>query len=234
MDQRTNFFRTFDKTRSLTILIFEVFSDMLSFISLTVYSMIGLSLLLLFSEKETVQSIFNIIGYTYMTTIGEYQSFGKEVSSFNALSIVIFILASIINTIVMMNLLISIIGDTFDRIQQELVIRDMKLLADMIYEIENLMIWKKNIARSYFIHVILAKDQANENGFSWDGKVKEIQRSVNVAFENISKQIKDNNTEVKEMLDAIKKSNDENVIRILEAIQKSSIKNPKYVAEPST
>ncbi|OMJ70278.1 hypothetical protein SteCoe_31790 [Stentor coeruleus] len=217
------FFRTFEKTRYLTVLIFEVFSDMASFMLLTVYSMIGLSLLLLFSEKETYENVFNTIGFTYMTTLGEYQSYGKEVSSFNTLSLIIFTLASIINTILMMNLLISIIGGTFDRIQQELVIRDMKLKAEIIFEIENLMFWKRNMNNPVFIQVILPKGGDNEEGFAWDRKIREIQRSIKTGYDDeLSKQIKIKNNNIKEILDSMKKSNEDVIKEMFDSMKKSN------------
>lgn len=44
----------------------------------------------------------------------------------------------------MMNLLISIIGDTFGRVSIEQVEADARSLAELILEVENMFYWKRD------------------------------------------------------------------------------------------
>ena len=79
------YFRIFDSTRYLTSLIFEVLKDMMSFMVLTFYSMVGLSLMLYATEHYGSYTFPTFLGYAYMTTIGEYGSFDQDIKNFEAL-----------------------------------------------------------------------------------------------------------------------------------------------------
>eukprot|EP00358_Blepharisma_japonicum_P002528 CAMPEP_0202945466 /NCGR_PEP_ID=MMETSP1395-20130829/6505_1 /ASSEMBLY_ACC=CAM_ASM_000871 /TAXON_ID=5961 /ORGANISM="Blepharisma japonicum, Strain Stock R1072" /LENGTH=192 /DNA_ID=CAMNT_0049645537 /DNA_START=884 /DNA_END=1458 /DNA_ORIENTATION=+ len=55
-----------------------------------------------------------------------------------------FTLASILNVILMLNLLISILGKSFDDFQQSQVSMDTKEMLDVVIEFESLMFWARN------------------------------------------------------------------------------------------
>jgi hypothetical protein len=65
-----------------------------------------------------------------------------------------FFFVLIINPIIMLNLFITIIGDAFERSQDEKVVKDGMELAEMIYEGELLFFWNRNDCHSKFIHVV--------------------------------------------------------------------------------
>ena len=177
------YFRIFDSTRYLISLLLEVINDMKSFMILTLYSIIGLSLIIYSIKPEN--SVFGyreFLGFTYMTTIGEYGAFDQDVKEFNFFGMSFFIIASIVNTIVMMNLLISIIADTFDRVQQEQAVADYKQLGEMIYEIESLLVRKKNIQKSDFMQKLSLRLGSGEDEGAWDGKLRELKNSINAVY----------------------------------------------------
>ena len=172
------YFRIFDSTRYLITLVFEVLKDMISFMTITFYSVIGLSLMLHSIDSRNYSSF---LGYTYMTTIGEYTSFDLGVEKFNGFEVGIFTMLSIVNTIVMMNLLISIIGDTFDRVQQGIAVADLKQLGEMIYEIESLMYWNRGLKETVFMQKLSTKFGSAAEGI-WDGKVREMKKAVDGVY----------------------------------------------------
>ena len=55
----------------------------------------------------------------------------------------LFIVASIFMPLIMLNLLIAIMSDTFARVNSTMVEADGKELNDLILEQENLMVWNK-------------------------------------------------------------------------------------------
>ena len=173
------YFRLFDSIRYLTALIFEVMYDMLSFIIIAIYSLIGLSLMLYACNNSTkASSYYEFLGFTYMTTIGEYSSFDKDIKDFPSVAITIFTLTSIINTIVMMNLLISIMGDTFDRVQQGRNVTDFKELVSMIYEMETLLYWKKPENYKVYLQRLSIRYGSGEEVGVWEGRVRELMKVI--------------------------------------------------------
>jgi hypothetical protein len=161
------YFRIFNSTRYLVYLIFEVVKDMISFITMTFYAIIGLSLMLYtmrnFEDKDIKNNDYRyFLGYVYMNGIGDYGTFDFNVGDFELTSFMIFSLTSIVNTIIMMNLLISIIGDTYDRVQQGIMVADLKQLAEMIIEIESLMFWNYKKTNKLHMQRLMNKFEDNK------------------------------------------------------------------------
>jgi WD40 repeat protein len=184
------YFRIFNSTRYLVYLMFEVVKDMISFITMTFYAIVGLSLMLYtmknFEDKSAEgQEYGKFLAYTYMNGIGDYGTFDFDVGKFELTSFMIFSLTSIVNTIIMMNLLISIIGDTYDRVQQGIMVADLKQLAEMIVEIESLMFWNYEKTNKVHMQRLINKFEDNNEGLGvWQGKVRELKGAILVSAEN--------------------------------------------------
>jgi hypothetical protein len=143
-----------------------------------------------------------------MTTIGEYESFGHNASGFQPISLIIFTITSIINTIVMMNLLISIIGDTFDRVQQGIAVADLKQLGFMIYEIESLMFWRRNRKETVYMQRLCPKHGEKNEEVVWDGKLREIKNAVTHAGSKIQGSVKNLAEKTDSVMNELKKKTD--------------------------
>ena len=76
---------------------------------------------------------------------------GETPDAFGSIEWILFALASVITLVIMMNLLISIIGDTFDRVQMETVIADAEAKLDMILEAESMMFWNRDEDKKEFL-----------------------------------------------------------------------------------
>lgn len=202
------YFSLINSTRYLTALILEVISDMSSFMILTFYSIIGLSLMLFCSSDVKNDMFYSYFGFTFMTTIGEYESFGHSASGFQPISLIIFTITSIINTIVMMNLLISIIGDTFDRVQQGIAVADLKQLGFMIYEIESLMFWRRNRKETVYMQRLCPKHGEKNEEVVWDGKLREIKNAVFHAGSKIEGSVKNLAEKTDSVMKELKKKAD--------------------------
>lgn len=157
----------------MIFLVKEVCKDMVAFLLLLFYSVISFCVLFLALDYTHEKGGFwYYLEYSYLLELGEFNV--KNLSTVNRFS---FVISSIIGTIIMLNLLISIMGDTFDRVQEKMTEAGGKILAELILEIETLMIWRRNIgSKSYFTACVF--DSVNENNDIWEGKISRLTRKI--------------------------------------------------------
>lgn len=176
-------FRVFTSTRYLVNLLLEVVKDILPFLVLLFYFTLAFTFMNLSLHENNSYSSFTVISDTFLLNFGDF-SISSETGSWNW---VCFIISSLVNFLIMVNLLISIIGDTYDKVQAYRQIADRREMAQIILEIEYLMIWKRNENHKSFIH-ILKEDSLNEEEESWQGKVKELQDFIGTIRESVDNQ----------------------------------------------
>jgi hypothetical protein len=151
------FFRLFERTRYLIKLIMEASVDILSFFVLLFYSTLAFAFIMQSVDHSKVplegtieyQPLENYFLTSYIQNLGEFSE-----SPTNALTWVIFIIISIVNPVIMLNLLISIMGDTYGRVKAGKVIADARELAGMIFEVETLMNWNRMKKEKNFFKVL--------------------------------------------------------------------------------
>ena len=156
-----SYFRMFDNTRYMINLLSEVFKDMISFIVLLTYSTFSFALIyfimvnnvLKFSsdipEEEKVELPFtSYLTTAYLLNLGDFNTDGYGLFEW-----IIFFCASVINPLIMMNLLISIMGDTYGRVKEEQEIADMKELTEMVIEGEYLLFCKRHQGRKTYTQI---------------------------------------------------------------------------------
>mmetsp|Transcript_29501 Transcript_29501/g.29235 ORF Transcript_29501/g.29235 Transcript_29501/m.29235 type:complete len:622 (+) Transcript_29501:1709-3574(+) len=162
------YFRLYPPTRYMINLLIEVVHDMISFLILLFYSVFSFAFIqLLLDPPESRVSLVNYFAGSYLLNLGEFDTEGLGV-----LKSVMFFIVSLINIIVMMNLLVSILGDTFDRVEENLEVTDYKELAEMILEIETLMVWNRNVKENRYFQICFEETAGGEE--SWTGSVREL------------------------------------------------------------
>lgn len=173
-------FRAFDNTRFYVRLIFTAFKDSYSFIFLICYSTLAFGVLYYASLPERDHSLFkDFWKIPYELSLGNFSNsdhFNLEYSY--------FILASLVNIIMMLNLLISILGDSFDKFQLASIEIDYKEMVEVILEIESIFLWRKGIENQEFFS-LCEEVKACADGEEWEGKIKVIEGKI----EEVSKQI---------------------------------------------
>ncbi|OMJ77217.1 hypothetical protein SteCoe_23254 [Stentor coeruleus] len=127
-----SFFRLFNQTRYMTQLLVNVLKDMKSFIILLTYSTISFSMIAMVQRKD--RSFTNELKVSFMMNLGEFNTEG-----FDGLSWVIFMFMSVLNVIVLLNMLIAIMGETFSRVRERSEIADFIEIAKMLLEVETVM-----------------------------------------------------------------------------------------------
>ena len=78
----------------------------------------------------------------------------------------------------MLNLLISIIGDTYDKVQEGQVVANTRELLYMVREIESLMYWKRTKKEKHFLHTCTSALKVEHDDDSWSGKIRQIYKTI--------------------------------------------------------
>jgi WD40 repeat protein len=199
------YFRMFKTTRYMINLLAEVLNDIKSFLLILLYSTVSFSFIFYVTKKDD--------GYNHYLNVLYDISLGGIPYDYNekAFEFILLTVAVIINPIVMLNLLISIIGDTFDRVQSRTVIADMKELSQIIIEIEQLLFWRRKLGLKNYIQLCNTRHIEEETGDKWEGKIREI--------DNRLKNLVNKNSDMCDMISELKKTIDEvkaNTTQILE------------------
>lgn len=161
------YFRLYPATRYMISLITEVLFDMISFLFLLFYSTFAFSFVIMIVTPDTEMTLAQYIATSYLINIGESNSDGLSI-----LQSLVFFLVTMINFVVMMNLLISVIGDTFDRVQESLEIADFKALAEMILEVETLLFWRRDFKDTTYLQI--CEEETIKGEEDWTGKVRAL------------------------------------------------------------
>lgn len=196
------YFRLYSPTRYMINLLTEVVMDMVSFLILLFYSTFAFSFISLIldppGERGTLPSY---VASSYLLNLGEFDTEGLSLTKS-----IIFFIVSIINPVVMMNLLISVIGDTYDRVQENLEVADYIELAGMILEVETLLFLKRNTKEENYLQVCL--EETLGSGESWTGSVRELKvllRNIKDGQLKITLQQIEDNQFLKEYANKVKK-----------------------------
>lgn len=170
-----SYFRIFESTRYLINLVFEVFKDMIAFLALLIYCTLSYCFIrMIFTSGQENGGFENSLKAAYVMNFGDI---GEDNPS-SVTEWVVITLMMLINPIVMLNLLISILGDTYSRVQENSVIADMKELLEMIIEVEQLLYWRKNIGSQRYFQMLLSKESEEEIEDPLDAKLKALGRKV--------------------------------------------------------
>lgn len=96
-------------------MVIEIMKDMGSFMIILIFWIIGLSVVFFIFEKESAMSNHKVttmlienIALTYRLAFGDF-----ETEDYSAFEWIVFILASLFIPLVMFNMLIAIMGDTY-------------------------------------------------------------------------------------------------------------------------
>ena len=93
-----------------------------------------------------------------------------DTDDYNNLQWIYFFLASMLITIILLNMLIAIMGDTYDKVMAECVSADYKEKAELLLEVEEMITWNRKKGEKMFLHVCRYADSTQD--ISWEGKVR--------------------------------------------------------------
>jgi WD40 repeat protein len=164
-------FRAFDSTRYYSKLILIATYEAIPFIIIFFYATLAFGMLNWASDTQYRTDTFVAIWKSpYEINMGFP---GNSPSTSPDLNYLYFTLASIINNIIILNLLVSILGNSFDKFQSEAVEIGTLEKAELVIEIETIMIWRRGYNKKQFLQVC---DKVEFEGVNddWQGKIKAI------------------------------------------------------------
>jgi WD40 repeat protein len=166
------YFRLFNKYRYLLRVIMEIIKDMIPFFLILFTSTIGFAMLLCVSQSDI--SFYNAFVNVYLL---DQTDFVFDMDSIE--NILVFFMASLLNPIIMLNLLIAIMGDTYDRVQEDQIVADYREMTELILEAEYLAFWSKN-NKAMFKYIIRSDYMRNLNleKNQWMGKIRAVKKSL--------------------------------------------------------
>ncbi|OMJ87262.1 hypothetical protein SteCoe_11029 [Stentor coeruleus] len=202
-------FRAFDKTRFYVRLFFRSFQDILYFLIIFFYSTLSFGLLFASNKNLDTEELIRYIWLSpFDLNLGNFSS-----NEYVSLDYFGFFLASIVNIIVLLSLLISILGDSFDRFRLEAVEIDNTEMAKFVYDLELLIFWNKKKNFSSYLQIcdtLFMNYQLNE----WEGSTKAIEMKVSKAFDERLK-----------IVEADMRNNYENLSREMQAVKNLVVNN---------
>jgi hypothetical protein len=205
------YFRIFGPTRYLINLLFEVFTDIPAFLVIFFYTILAFSFIF-FSllGKDTDQKYYVTFVETYSTTLGN-----SNTNGYSKVQWLFYLLITLFNFIIMLNLLISILSDTYTRVKDMQIIADGQELASMVVEVEMMLFWRSKLNDKQYVH--LCRDQSVEEA-SEHKMVMTKFKTMNLKCNEYERAVSDNLDAVTAMRDDIKAQND-NFIAIIGQIK---------------
>ncbi|OMJ83893.1 hypothetical protein SteCoe_15122 [Stentor coeruleus] len=170
-------FRCFSITRYYIRLIFNALHDVYSFLLIFFYSTFSFGIICGIYQEGSLSEIWM---YAYDLNLGS----GYHSNTFD-ITYITFFVATVVNVIVMLNLLISILGDSFDKFQLSAKEIDYMEMADSLSEIETMIFWRRNYGNEGMYLVACSNDK-KENS-QWEGKIMSIKKEVKEIRDMISK-----------------------------------------------
>ena len=174
-------FSLFKSTRVLLRIVIKIVKDMIPFMVFVVATTLTVSLLFTSATPDaalTNVTYSDLLLHVYRLDFGDFQ-----LEQYSALDKAIFILAVFIVALVFLNLLIAIMGDTYDRVKEEGERRDLQEIARLIYRYEVIAqsVCKAKGKKKSSKYIFIAED-AKYSGEQvtdlWQGRIRGIKLEI--------------------------------------------------------
>ena len=119
---------------------------------------------------------------SYSLNFGNFEAQDQYNFSFETIA---YMLATIVNVILMLNLLISILGDSYSNFQTDRILIDYSEKASVILEIQKMFFWVGNVTENKYFHVLCSSTAADEDE-TMDERITGIETSLDNLHEELS------------------------------------------------
>ena len=158
-----SYFRVFNQTRRLIRMIVQILKDTRGFASLLFFILVGLSLIFLQFDRNTAYG--NHLLNSYLLLFSQF-----DVTSMNTGMLFFSLIVVALICIVLLNMLITIMGDTFAQMQERVLLVDTKEKLELISEtMKMLRVFRRMRLRSKIMH----EENASKYMFCAEPKVEE-------------------------------------------------------------
>jgi hypothetical protein len=167
------YFRITTSTRYLIKVLFQVCWDILPFLFILFYSVMAFALMFKAFDEEFDNTFFPFLTFSYNILLGNW----AKPTSPDFFSLILF-LATVLNPVISLNLLIAILTDTYKTVNINKVIADSQELASMILEVETLLFWKRKENHKMFIQIADHDSVEDLNDLEYDTAIEKMKRKI--------------------------------------------------------
>mmetsp|Transcript_42028 Transcript_42028/g.48719 ORF Transcript_42028/g.48719 Transcript_42028/m.48719 type:complete len:229 (+) Transcript_42028:247-933(+) len=175
------FGRIFISTAGPVRMIIAIFTDMTIFMMIFLLAVAGFGNCFLILARNNSENIFTgntywrAFIYSYRAALGDF-----SVDSFDGkdkhLLFTIWMLNTVILLIILLNMIVAVMGDTFDKVKETEMNNTLKELTSIMVE-NDLLISKRNeFGNAKYIIVIQEEKAEEESDVMWDGKLQRLRK----------------------------------------------------------
>ncbi|OMJ76691.1 hypothetical protein SteCoe_23888 [Stentor coeruleus] len=171
-------FRAFDNTRYYVKLLKMCIYRMKDFLIIFAYATLSLGLMNSISANSNPFSYQALWSSPFGIIVGKTDNFNET----NSIQVITYTLAVTTNMIIMLNMIISILGDVFDEFQLDAEILNYNEMAGVIMEIEQILSIRSKDEEFKYLHICMHAYEKNE--LEWKGKVIDVREFIRGKFLN--------------------------------------------------
>ena len=184
-------FRAFSTTRLYIQLITNSLKSIVHFLSIFIYTTLCFGFLLYTSTERSLINDEGLgFGNLWASSFG--LAFGDidDIKSHEfSLKYITFFCAVVLNVVLMLNMLISILGDSFDEFQLFCIFYDNNEMTQVVLEIEHIYSLIKPADVRMYMHICENYYKTGED--VWEGKVVDIRKNIVSRVIKIEKKLED-------------------------------------------
>ena len=174
-------FHLFDGTRFYINLIFSSLYYIKYFFLMFSYSTFTFGCLLMISRDQGL-SFASIWGDSYNLSFGNYEATDTGVYF---MQYIVYFAATVFNVILMLNLLISVLGDSYEKFKSDQAIVDIQEKARIAMEYQLMMFWTKRDSPLKYIKLCKSAFEDEEEQ-DWQGIIRFIDRKLDATSKEFS------------------------------------------------
>ena len=179
------FMRIFNSTAYLVRMIIEIVKDMKNFVWVLMIATMAFANAYYILGRNSSPDDGNLAGnvitdafiFSYQMGIGNFQTDGFNTVDREILWI-FFMINTLLVFVVLLNLVISIMGDTFDRVQETQELSKLRELTQMIKENEFIFSREKYFRKIKYIVAIHQEKAEGVKPISWEGKLNQLKNYI--------------------------------------------------------
>lgn len=190
------FGRMFFSTAAMIRMVLEITLDMKYFLLVLIIAIAGFGNFFFIMARNygtdelfTGDNYWRAFLYSYNQAMGNFDT-AAYLDPDKYYLFIIWFMNTMITLIIFLNLLIAIMGDTFDRVQETVDNNILKELSSIMLENEMLINRKKIFGDAKYI-IVIQEEKAEESTASWEGRLQHLKKFMDKSVQEQNKLLKD-------------------------------------------
>ena len=167
-------FQTFAPTRFFVRMIYTVCLKTISFIFILIYSTLSFGLLFAVADPAAISTFTQSWSVSAQLDMG-----GFDMTEAGGLVWAVFLAASLVNVVWLLNLLISILGQAYADFQPEAEGADIMAKAGFVYHFEGMMLWRRRFQRTPQFLQICTREASTQRHVSVENRLSQLSAQIN-------------------------------------------------------